>query len=107
MQDIDIAKRYVSKAGNAKSTNKDFTLTFPQFKKLMKQKTCYYTGIILDTENKDSLNYLTLDRIDASIGYTKANTVAAAHCVNQFKSMFENSTSHINIEMAKTILNKC
>ena len=106
MQDLKIASRYISKATNAKQKNTEFTLSLTQFKKLCKTKTCYYTGIILDIENQNSPNYLTLDRIDSTIGYTKNNTVAATSCANQFKALFESGNYPVSMEQAKAILTK-
>ena len=105
-EDILIARRYVTKASNATKAGHEFKLTYAQFKKLVKQKHCYYTGVLLNSTDDNSSNYITLDRLDNSIGYTKENTVAAASFVNQFKAILENPTYPVDFHSAKLILEK-
>lgn len=83
--DIDLAKKYISKSQSSEQRKIKFELTFPQYKKLMKTKKCYYTGVILNSKENDP-NQRTLDRIDSSIGYTAENTVACSNIINKKKT---------------------
>lgn len=88
-KDVDIAERYVMKKKNALSRNKDFLLSFGEYKQLISRKVCFYTKLPMSGKN-----YLTLDRIDNSIGYTKENTVPCCNEFNQLKEhLFESENS--------------
>lgn len=96
------AKKYLEKTKSSFSRNIAFDLTLNEFKSLLNKQRCYYSGIRLcDTGAKPNdvpPNYRTLDRIDNTKGYTKTNTVACAHKVNQLKNLlFE--TPHEEMRM--------
>lgn len=71
--DVSICKSYINKARNADQRGIAFDLSFRKFKQLRTAKKCFYTGEELTDETR------TIDRIDASIGYTDTNVVAC-HC---------------------------
>lgn len=81
--DTYVAAKYLSKKHNAVSRGIDFCLTLSDMQKLLKTKKCHYSGITLTLEGDHKL---TLDRKDDSIGYTKENTFACSHTVNQIKN---------------------
>lgn len=95
--DITVAEHYISKMKNAKKRKIEFTLSLSDMRKLLSRKTCYYTGIKFSDEPK---YYKTLDRIDASKGYTAENTVACCHIINKIKNdLFENEASPNFVEV--------
>lgn len=87
MTDLQIAAKMVAKAQNAKSRGIPFEMSFRHFKKLMLQKKCAYTKqVLVECEGHVKDNQRSIDRIDASVGYTDANTVACTHSFNIMKS---------------------
>jgi hypothetical protein len=91
---------------NAEQAGHDFTLSFSEFKKLFKRKTCAYSGLPLQDENNSIGDYRSIDRIDNQKGYVKGNVVAVCKFVNTLKGTFENKTSYLNIKDAqKTLTN--
>ena len=97
MNEIDIARRFVSKHDNAKRNGWEFELSFTEFKKLMNKKKCEYSGLVL-TET-DGTNKRTIDRIDNSKGYIKGNVRVVAECVNLYKATLENPNNPLNFEI--------
>lgn len=85
MTDIEIANKYVSKAKSSQVRGIDFTLTFTEYKRLLRTTKCWYTGMVLTKHDPNLPSHFTLDRIDASVGYTKINTVACSNYMNQKK----------------------
>ena len=83
--DVDIAKRLVRTEQSATSRNHEFDLSFNRLKKILNTKKCFFTGVILNTVDDSHPNYLTLDRVDASVGYIDRNVVACANSFNQKK----------------------
>lgn len=81
--DTYVAAKYLSKKHNAITRGIDFNLTLSDMSKLLKTKKCHYSGITLTL---DGDHKLTLDRKDDTIGYTKENTFACSHTVNQIKN---------------------
>ena len=108
MNDLRIARKFITKAANAGKAHIKFTLTFAQFKKLMMVKKCAYTGIVL-TEPGSTHQIptdRTIDRIDNSKGYEVGNVLTACYAVNQLKSMFENPDNPLKIEHLKKMVIK-
>jgi len=114
MNDLEIAKKYVSKANRAKQAGHEFELSFTSFKNMMKAKKCQYTNLKL-TENRSDNQHTrfldrTIDRIDSTKGYIKGNVITACHGANNFKSIFEDGINPLTPEMAikicKTMINK-
>lgn len=85
LKDIDIAKRLVRTEHSATSRGIEFDLSFSRLKQVLNAKKCYFTGEELEHDNVSHPNYLTLDRIDASKGYTDKNVVACGRSFNQRK----------------------
>lgn len=91
-EDVKYARQYAGKCRKSKERGINFELTFAQYKRLMKTKTCFFTGRKLQRAVEDQLHPddLTLDRIDASVGYTFHNTVACCRAANMLKNhLFE------------------
>lgn len=89
MTDLELAQRYVAKAQNAKDRNIEFNISLKHYKKLLQQKRCAYTNQPLDDnyiKGVTNPNYRTIDRIDASKGYTDENTVACTFSFNIMKN---------------------
>lgn len=82
LKDVDIALRLVRTKQSAESRGIEFDLSFKRLKQVLNSKKCYFTGVDLEYDNAESPNYLTLDRIDASKGYTDKNVVACAREFN-------------------------
>tara|TARA_R100000656_G_scaffold124946_1_gene104528 strand:+ start:1558 stop:1878 length:321 start_codon:yes stop_codon:yes gene_type:complete len=85
MTDIEIAKRLVRTEHSASSRGKEFNMTFKKMKALLSTKTCYITGVELQTEDEKADNYLTLERLDNEQGYIDSNVVACSSYINKKK----------------------
>ena len=99
-KELIACKKYISLHNSAKSRNLEFNLTVADVKKLMFPKECYYSGIILETPNKDDegaiqYNARTIDRIDNTAGYVKGNVVACCHLINYLKAVFIEKTTSL------------
>ena len=101
--DLSIAQSYIDKAKYAKEKGLEFTISFNQYKRLVTRKKCEYTSLPFDTSPQHKL---TLDRIDNSKGYIPGNVVAICYFANQFKSIWENPTNQVTLELAKLITNQ-
>lgn len=85
LKDIDIAKRLVRTQQSANKRGIHFDLSFSKLKRLLNSKTCFFTGDKLNFDEPEHDNYLTLDRLDASRGYTDDNLVACSRAFNMRK----------------------
>lgn len=95
MNDLEIARRMVSKADNAKQRGIEFDLSFADMKRLLSRKTCYYTR---NKFTETGGNKRTLDRINSKLGYTKANTVACTSACNKLKNrLLEELGVHVKV----------
>lgn len=81
--DTLVALKYLGKKRNALSRGIEFKLTLSDMARIMRSKRCFYSGVALTL---DGVNKLTIDRIDASEGYTKTNSVACSKQVNDLKN---------------------
>lgn len=98
MTDVEVATRMVAKARKAQERGIPFEMSFKQYKKLLLQEKCAYTGEVLtDKEGSPTPNQRSLDRMDASIGYTDANTVVCTHAFNVMKN-------NLTVEATKAIV---
>ena len=105
ISDLVLAKKYVSKADNARKRNIDFTLTLTGFRNLMNAKTCYYTGIAL-TDGSEEIplgTKRTIDRIDHKKPYEKGNVVACCHAFNQLKNELEKTGAIAEIGFQRAV----
>lgn len=90
--DLWVSKKYVQLHKSATKRGKSFTLTLPQLKKVLRRKTCYYTGVKLTRMIPDGTKPtdLTIERLDNAKGYEVDNIVAVCHAANQLKNeLFE------------------
>lgn len=85
MTDLDIAKRMTRTAKSASDRGKEYDLSFKRMKELLNTKTCYITGVELQSEDDRADNFLTLERLDNSVGYTDDNVVACSSYINKKK----------------------
>lgn len=100
--DIKFMKCYEHKYHSSLERNIEFKLTFAQFKKLLKTKHCFYTGkpLIYDFGITDKpFNHVSLERLDSSKGYTKENTVAVCHGLNQLRAKLDLETHSNKFEL--------
>lgn len=81
--DTLVALKYLGKKRNALSRGIEFKLTLADMARIMRSKRCFYSNVPLTL---DGVNKLTIDRIDASEGYTKSNAVACSKQVNDLKN---------------------
>jgi hypothetical protein len=113
---IQVSEKLIQLYRSAKNRNLEFNLTIGDVSKLLKRKTCYYTGMKLkrytytDDMTSRTIDGLTIDRIDSSLGYVKGNVVACSHFANLMKErlfekeehLFENKANYL-IRMMKVI----
>jgi hypothetical protein len=83
--DIDIATRMVRTQKSAQDRGKHFDMSFGKMKELLSATHCFITGVELETGSENKDNYLTLERLDNSKGYTDDNVVACCQRINQKK----------------------
>ena len=89
-----VAQRYLNKARNAQNRGLEFTLTLEDFSALMRNHICYYTHQKLVTQFTEADmtlrripdNYMSIDRVNSDLGYTRDNVVVCAHSINLAKS---------------------
>lgn len=108
--DVVVAKKYLGKRANARDRGIEFTLTFADMKRLLQRKRCYYTGVeLLDDVDDNHRQKRTIERLDASKGYTKENCVAACMAANSLKALvFEGANTRLRMTKAefKSFANK-
>lgn len=85
--DFYLEMKLISQKLSARSRNIACTLTKGHLKKLLLRKTCYYTGVSLNSDN------FSIDRLDSSEGYTNKNTVACTIEANALKNELFECTS--------------
>jgi hypothetical protein len=85
LTDSDVAKKLLAIQHSAITRNIDFNLSFKRMKQLMNAKRCFYSGEVLNNIVGNP-NQFTIDRIDASKGYTDNNVVQCSLRFNQIKS---------------------
>lgn len=81
--DTLVALKYLGKKRNALSRGIEFKLTLADMARIMRSKRCFYSNVALTL---DGVNKLTIDRIDASKPYDRANSVACSKQVNDLKN---------------------
>jgi hypothetical protein len=81
--DLHIAHRLIHISESAAKRNLEFSLSFAKLKKLLKTKTCFFTGKKITYEQGP--DQLTIDRIDNSKGYIDTNVVACCKSFNSKK----------------------
>lgn len=97
--EYQVATYYVYKVESCIRRGIPFELTLNQVKRLLKKKTCFYTGIKLTSVPHTSQSW-TLDRKDHKLGYTIENTVVACHLANKLKNaLLENDASDFKTDI--------
>lgn len=92
LEDLDeyVSQKYLNIKANARARSKDFSLTFAHIKRLVKRRTCYYTGLDIGiTDDVNNPHQLTFDRVDPQQGYVIGNVVVCSNIANKFKSKIE------------------
>lgn len=103
MTDITIAQKMLDLKKSAEARKLEFSLSFRHVKKLMTTKYCFYTNNKFENNSNDKDLKRTIDRIDASKGYTDLNTVA---CCESFNNRKANLTLNDMINMFNVLSNK-
>lgn len=100
-EDILLTALYLQKASSSLDRDIDFELSYAEYKKLMRRKTCAYTNVPFD----DSIPHMnrTLDRINPDKGYTVDNVVVCTKQCNEIKAMLFESYSMTPIEVTTLI----
>jgi len=91
-EDRRLAEMYLSKIRSSKDRGIDFSLTLSEYKRFSKLKTCYYTGLTLNSKTR------TLDRIDNKVGYITGNVVVCHTTFNALKGLIENPMNELNLK---------
>lgn len=86
--DLRVARSYNNKSDDARSRNLQFALTLNDWTKLMTVPVCQYSGKTFSPRS-GSPNSRTMERINASLGYTAENTIAVTHAANSEKSSLD------------------
>lgn len=81
--DYIICKKLVQLKQSAESRKIEFNLSFKTVKKLLLQKTCFYTGKPMTTTGPSARS---IDRVDSSKGYFDDNVVACTTDINSKKT---------------------
>jgi hypothetical protein len=101
--DIAIAKGYINKAQSAKDRGLEFKLSFTFYKRCLLKKKCQYTSILFDWNNP--LLKPTLERVDASKGYTSDNVVVVCQIINSLKSTIDDNANPLTIKHLSKMIN--
>lgn len=89
------ATKFLQVLNSSRRRGKEFNLSYSEVKRLVKIKTCYYTGLPMGTCKEEHPRQLTFDRVDPEKGYIKGNIVACTNAANQFKSKIEHEFSGV------------
>ncbi|MDB4311847.1 hypothetical protein N9937_00315 [bacterium] len=88
-EDIRVANKFKKLYNSAKKRNKEFSLTLGDVRKILRRKTCAYTGTVLTNPNGGTMKPTdrTVDRVDPDKGYHPENIVACCFLANNLKEM--------------------
>lgn len=108
--ELYVARKFCSKAQNAKDRGLEFTITLTSMRNILKAKKCFYTGLPLTLpdpamDGRLRPTDLTIDRIDATKGYVPGNVVACCHAANSLKERAEGAGVE-GLKLAQKILGK-
>jgi len=109
VNDVGLARKYLSKADRANKSGITFTISFMSYKNLMLAKKCKFTGILLTSPRPDKpirSSDRTIDRLDNNLGYIPGNVVAVCHSANALKAVWENPNNQLSIDLVKKMINK-
>ena len=84
MNDLKVARKYVSLEQSSGRRGIEFNLSLLSLRNVLRAKRCYYTKVVLTTEEGQP-NSLTIDRVDNTKGYVTGNIVACSQEFNQRK----------------------
>lgn len=92
-EDTRVARKYTHLQASAHSRGKEFGLNLSDVRRLLRKKTCSYTGVQLTEPepqvsgetNTPVATDRTIDRIDPSVGYHPHNVVSVCHLANSLK----------------------
>ena len=106
LDDATLCRLYINKASNANNDGHEFTLTFSEYKRVVKRKTCALSGITFSNykAGDKSFTALTLDRLDNSKGYISGNVIAVCNGINTLKSQWENPVALMNEKIVAKVL---
>ena len=98
--ELEAAKKYFHLYQSATRRKLDFDLKVADVKRLLKRKTCTYSGVVMvkrrhtnQVEELGQINEaLTFDRVNPEKGYIKGNVVSCSHASNQLKNSLEMSS---------------
>lgn len=83
ISDIALATKLLQLRDSAKGRKIPFNISLAKLRRLMNQKSCYFTGIEFDSTAD---NQRTIDRVDTNAGYTDDNIVACTRRINSLKA---------------------
>lgn len=86
--DIKVAQRYLNKSVDAERRGLSFSLTYPEFYKIVASPVCAYSGKTFAIDDK-GVYAMTLERINPTLGYTPDNTIAVTSAANNEKSRLD------------------
>jgi hypothetical protein len=83
VSDLDVALKLTQLYHSARDRKLEFNLTYKTVKRLITNKTCFYTGVEFQPEGPLSRS---IDRIDTTQGYIEGNVVACTVDINGKKA---------------------
>lgn len=115
--ELEAAKKYFHLHQSASRRKLDFDLKVADVKRLLKRKTCTYSGVVMvkgrhpnQVEELGQISEaLTFDRINPDKGYVKGNVVACSHASNQLKNSLEmsNTSDFRTLKKLFSVLEDC
>ena len=83
VSDLDVALKLTQLYHSARDRKLEFNLTLKTVRRLITNKTCFYTGVEFESEGPLSRS---IDRIDTTRGYVEGNVVACTVDINGKKA---------------------
>lgn len=99
--EVETANRYYHMYNNSKKRGIEFNLSITDVRRLLKRRTCHYSGAVLvkglhpskiEERGGQLGNAHTIDRVNPNHGYIKGNVVACSHESNALKNTIEKTT---------------
>lgn len=95
--DAQLVQKWTSLRQSAKSRNIKFTISLNKLRRLMNQKTCFFTKVAFGIGD----SAMSIDRIDTNAGYSDDNVVACTIKINSLKA---NLTEEVITQLYKGIV---
>lgn len=94
-EQVRLARKYHRQWSKARQRGITFELSLEDMRRLLDETHCWFTGMVLDdSAGQEQPQARTLDRVDASKGYTPENTVACSNAANNLKNqVFEGAAT--------------